>query len=33
VGKPTIPAGSTITAATMKLTMVSGTSLAYNANA
>ena len=30
---PTIPAGSTITAATMKLTMVSGTSLAYTANA
>ena len=33
VGQPTIPAGSTITAATMKLTMVSGTSLAYTANA
>ena len=33
MGKPTIPAGSTITAATMKLTMVSGTSLAYTANA
>ena len=30
---PTIPAGATITAATMKLTMVSGTSLAYTANA
>ena len=30
---PTIPAGSTITSATMKLTMVSGTSLAYTANA
>jgi hypothetical protein len=30
---PTIPDGATITAATMKLTMVSGTSLAYNANA
>jgi hypothetical protein len=30
---PTIPAGATITAATMRLTMVSGTSLAYNASA
>ena len=33
VTMPTIPAGSTITAATMRLTMVSGTSLAYTANA
>ena len=33
VGQPTIPAGATITAATMKVNIVSGTSTAYNAKA